>query len=62
MNTRRYPRRTLAEAFKGADYAGAITTPRNHVIGYHGAMKPKNVIPLKPSVWVRLWRAIWRKA
>lgn len=55
MNTRRYPR-TLAEAFKGADYAGAITTPRNHVIGY--AMKPKNVIPLKPSVWARLVRVV----
>jgi hypothetical protein len=41
VNTRRYPR-TLAEAFKGADYAGAITTPRNHVIGWIGLPPPPN--------------------
>jgi hypothetical protein len=37
--TRRFSR-TLGEAFKDADYAGSITTPKRHVIGFHGSMRP----------------------
>jgi hypothetical protein len=36
MNTRRYPR-SAAEAFRGADWAGSITTPSGRVIGYQPA-------------------------
>ena len=46
--TRRFSR-TSAEAFKGADYASSITTPGNHVLGFHGAMKPRKKIARAPK-------------
>jgi len=55
MNARRYPR-TSAEAFKGADYAGCIETPRNSVIGFHGHMRKPSLIPLDNSLVARFVR------
>ena len=36
---RRFPR-TQGEAFRDAEWASSITTPHNHVIGFHGSMRP----------------------
>ena len=38
--TRRYPR-TASEAFRGADYAGPITTPTGRVIAFPSFVPPR---------------------
>ena len=60
--TRRFPR-TLGEAFKGADYASSIETPRHHIIGFGGHMRPRKLPQcqyISNSLWARIVRALRR--